>query len=79
MSHIAFNLTLNFFNICFSSFSSLVKQNTSQNVCELCNSSNISGCSCKNKQKSNVSASYVETSGMETSVETTALEDLPGL
>ncbi|KAJ8727620.1 hypothetical protein PYW07_001739 [Mythimna separata] len=60
---------------------SLVKQNTSQtskqNVCEHCNISNLSGCSCKNK-KSNVSASFVETSCLETSVETTALEDLPG-
>ncbi|KAJ8733237.1 hypothetical protein PYW08_001535 [Mythimna loreyi] len=61
---------------------SLVKQNTSQtskqNVCEHCNSSNLSGCSCKSKQRSNVSASFVETSCLETSVETTALEDLPG-
>nr|XP_021187613.2 proteoglycan 4 isoform X2 [Helicoverpa armigera] len=62
---------------------SLVKQNASgnskQNDCEVCNTSSFSGCSCKNKQKSTFnSASYVEGSTLESSVETTALEDLPG-
>ncbi|XP_075971708.1 uncharacterized protein LOC142973652 [Anticarsia gemmatalis] len=57
------------------------KQNTSttlrHQVCEVCASLNLANCVCKNKSRlSGHTAS--QTSSLENSVETTALEDLPG-